>query len=103
MSDQKPFNFDKEHPRDPDFEDKCYLFGFHEKQTNVTTDALAIAAALNQPWADVVLSGATNVEQLESNVQALVVTWNDQMEQDLGFLREPSEEYWENRSQLPWN
>jgi aryl-alcohol dehydrogenase-like predicted oxidoreductase len=89
--------------RDPDFEDKYYLFEFHENQMNVTTDALALAAALNQPWADVVLSGATTPEQLESNMGALTVTWNDQMEQVLGFLREPSEEYWRTRSQLPWN
>ena len=88
---------------DPNFEDKFYLFEFHENQTNVTTDALAMAAALNQPWADVVLSGATTVEQLKSNIGALMVTWNDQMEQDLGFLSEPPDEYWKTRAQLPWN
>jgi len=32
-----------------------------------TIDALALAAALSQPWLDVVLSGAVTVAQLESN------------------------------------
>ena len=33
-------------------------------------DQLALAAALAQPWADVVLSGAATVDQLESNLRA---------------------------------
>ena len=34
-------------------------------------DALALAAALAQPWADIVLSGAVTMKQLRSNVRAL--------------------------------
>jgi len=89
--------------RDPDFADKVYLFEYHEKQLNVSTDALAIAAAMNQPWSDVVLSGAATPQQLKSNLGALLVSWNEQIEKDLGFLKEPSEEYWKIRSQLDWN
>jgi aryl-alcohol dehydrogenase-like predicted oxidoreductase len=36
-----------------------------------TTDALALAAALSQPWSDVVLSGAVTVDQLHSNLAAV--------------------------------
>jgi aryl-alcohol dehydrogenase-like predicted oxidoreductase len=38
----------------------------------VGMDALALAAALAQPWADVVLSGAVTLEQLQSNICALL-------------------------------
>ena len=38
-----------------------------------TVDALALAAVLAQPWADVVLSGAATAEQGRSNVNALDV------------------------------
>ena len=34
-------------------------------------DDVAIATALRQPWADVVLSGAVTVDQLHSNLRAL--------------------------------
>jgi aryl-alcohol dehydrogenase-like predicted oxidoreductase len=40
------------------------------RSARTTPDALALAAAVAQPWADVVLSGATTVKQLESNLVA---------------------------------
>jgi aryl-alcohol dehydrogenase-like predicted oxidoreductase len=39
----------------------------------VTEDAIALAAALAQPWASVVLSGAVTVAQLDANLAALTV------------------------------
>ena len=39
-------------------------------------DQIALAAALAQPWADVVLSGAATVAQLESNLGAREVVWD---------------------------
>ncbi len=89
--------------KDPDFEDKIELFRFHEKQLDITTDALALAAALNQPWVDVVLSGAVTKHQLRSNIKAINVTWTEQMESELGFMSENSQDYWKIRSELPWN
>jgi aryl-alcohol dehydrogenase-like predicted oxidoreductase len=70
----------------------------------VTVDALALAAALAQPWADVVLSGAVTVRQLTDNHRALAV--RDMLDvQDLGAAlgtqRDP-QEYWTDRSRLPW-
>jgi len=89
--------------QDPDFKDKIYLFEFHEKQMDITTDALALATVLNQPWADVVLSGAVTPDQLKSNLNALAVQWNEQIASALSFLREPADQYWKTRSRLVWN
>lgn len=63
-------------------------------------DAVALAAALAQPWASVVLSGAATVEQLRSNLAALDV---GEVDHDvLAHLAEPPERYWSHRSDLPW-
>jgi aryl-alcohol dehydrogenase-like predicted oxidoreductase len=64
-------------------------------QHGVAPDALAIGAAAAQPWADVVLSGATTAEQLESNLAAI------DREPLVEFVQEPYE-YWSERSALPW-
>jgi aryl-alcohol dehydrogenase-like predicted oxidoreductase len=66
----------------------------------MSPDALALAAALSQPWADVVLSGAATVETLTSNLRAL------ELELDPDFAPELAEDparYWKERSALPWN
>jgi aryl-alcohol dehydrogenase-like predicted oxidoreductase len=66
----------------------------------VTADALALAAVLAQPWADVVLGGASTRAMLQSNLAAAQV----EVEFDrLDSLREPAEGYWAKRSELPWN
>ena len=69
------------------------------ERIGVTPDALALAAALGQRWADVVLSGASTVEMLRSNLGAL------ELEPDvpLGDLAEDPAAYWQERSALPWN
>jgi aryl-alcohol dehydrogenase-like predicted oxidoreductase len=64
-----------------------------------TIDALALAAALSQPWADVVLSGAVTHDQLESNLKSVA------------FVKEPADwpdvaespaDYWARRGALAW-
>jgi aryl-alcohol dehydrogenase-like predicted oxidoreductase len=67
-------------------------------ERDTTPDALALAAALAQPWADVVLSGAATVETLRSNLRAAEVALDE-----LPDLREQPDTYWERRSALPWN
>jgi aryl-alcohol dehydrogenase-like predicted oxidoreductase len=69
------------------------------ERRRTTPDVLALAACLAQPWADVVLSGAATVEQLESNLAALEVTY----EEDLDDVAEQSDAYWTRRAALPWN
>lgn len=72
------------------------------RERGTTEDAIAIAAALAQPWADVVLSGAATVSQLESNLRAREVVWDEELEQRLSGLVEEPEAYWAERSELPW-
>ena len=66
-------------------------------------DALALAAALAQPWADVVLSGAVTMEQLQSNVRALDIGLDPAAMGALAGLAEDPATYWQTRSSLKWN
>jgi aryl-alcohol dehydrogenase-like predicted oxidoreductase len=65
--------------------------------SGVQPDALAIAAALAQPWVSVVLSGAATVEQLISNLRAL-----DTGAVEIPDIAEPAGSYWAARSARPW-
>jgi aryl-alcohol dehydrogenase-like predicted oxidoreductase len=69
----------------------------------VGVDAVAIAAAVANPWADVVLSGAVTTAQLEANLAALRVELAPTELQELAALAEPPERYWSDRSQLAWS
>lgn len=71
-------------------------------QHGVGVDAAAIAIALAQPFTDVVLSGASTVDQLKSNLRARSVEISaDQVRACLGQDEDP-EAYWSHRSSLPW-
>ena len=62
-------------------------------------DAVALGAALAQPWADVVLSGAATVEQLQSNLAAATFSGGD------GSWTERAVDattYWGERASLAW-
>jgi aryl-alcohol dehydrogenase-like predicted oxidoreductase len=72
-------------------------------RVGTTADALALAAILAQPWADVVLSGAATVEQLRSNLAARAVRWDAELDAQLQPLAEDPERYWATRAALPWN
>ena len=88
--------------RDADFAERRALLVREAGRLGTTVDALALAAVLAQPWADVVLSGATTVEQLRSNLGALEITWDAEAASTLDALAEPAEAYWRRRSDLPW-
>ena len=64
-------------------------------------DAVALGAALAQPWSDVVLSGASSVEMLQSNLRARDVA--EDVTGRFEHLREDAETYWSERSALEWN
>jgi aryl-alcohol dehydrogenase-like predicted oxidoreductase len=66
-------------------------------------DQVAIAAALANPWVDVVLSGAVTEAQLRSNVRALGVDLSLDELAELSTLAEPPDQYWEERSHLAWH
>src|SRR5215467_12907600 len=60
---------------------------------------VALAAALAQPWADVVLSGAVTTGQLENNLAALTLV---RERADWPHIAESPADYWARRSALPW-
>lgn len=88
---------------DPTFASQLALLRREASRLNTTLDALALAAALAQPWVDVVLSGASTIEQLRSNLGALDVAWDDEAANALAGIAESPGEYWRTRSRLPWN
>jgi len=72
------------------------------RRRGVSEDALALAGVLARRWADTVLSGASTVAQLHSNLAALSTAWDDELEQTLSALTEPPAEYWQARAALTW-
>lgn len=82
-------------PRNPSIPDR-----FRDAGAGWPIDALAIAAALHQPWTTVVLSGAVTEQQIASNLRALDVP--TEVLDRLPTLDEPSDRYWATRGDLPW-
>ena len=62
-----------------------------------SADAIALGAALANPWASVVLSGAVTREQLRSNLTALTIGELPELD-----LAEPAGRYWAERAARPW-
>ncbi len=69
----------------------------------VSIDAIATAAALSQPWAAVVLSGAATISQLASNLTGLGLRNHPRITALHLELAEPPAQYWQKRSELQWN
>jgi aryl-alcohol dehydrogenase-like predicted oxidoreductase len=88
---------------DPDFRAQLAILQREAQRLDTSIDALALAAALAQPWAGVVLSGAARVDHLASNLAAVRVDWDDEAAGRLEALAEPSDVYWAKRSALSWN
>lgn len=65
-------------------------------------DAVALAAALAQPWAGTVLLGAASAGQVGSNLEAAKVRLGAGELAGLEALALPPERYWADRSELPW-
>lgn len=89
--------------REPSFEDNRELLEGTAARLGATLDAVAIAAALAQPWVSVVLSGATTVEQLDDNMAALTLSLTPDDLSVLATLAEDRDHYWTTRAALPWN
>jgi aryl-alcohol dehydrogenase-like predicted oxidoreductase len=69
----------------------------------VGVDAVALAAVLANPWADVVLSGAVTADQLAANLAAVRVELAPDELEELAALAEPPERYWKERAALSWS
>lgn len=88
---------------DPAFAGKRFILEREASRLGCTIDQLALAAVLDRPWVDCVLSGASTSEQLRSNARAVCVTLDTEARENLRWLAEPVAQYWETRSRLPWN
>ncbi|MBV9900307.1 MAG: aldo/keto reductase, partial [Alphaproteobacteria bacterium] len=67
-------------------------------ECGIGLDQLAIAAALAQPWAGRVLSGAVTTDQLESNADAAGIRLSAEVLGQLTALAEAPADYWARRS-----
>ena len=75
----------------------------YARERDLPPDAVAIAAAISQPWSDVVLSGAVSPAMLRSNLQAReLVRYGNHPADDLSQVRLDAHVYWQQRSRLPW-
>ncbi|MGY2895327.1 aldo/keto reductase [Deinococcus sp. UYEF24] len=73
------------------------------QQHGATPDALALAATLAQPFAQLVLSGASTTAHLHSNLTALRLHLSAADLSELEHLKESPADYWQTRSRLAWN
>ncbi len=71
-------------------------------ELGVGADAVALAAALAQPWATRVLSGAVTPEQVGSNTSAADLVLPGGVLDELGDLAEDPADYWAARSRRSW-
>ena len=72
------------------------------RRTGAAPDAVALAAAAAQPWANRVLIGAAGVEQLATNLLADQVELTAADTTLLAGCAEDPADYWAHRSGLPW-
>jgi aryl-alcohol dehydrogenase-like predicted oxidoreductase len=89
--------------RDRQFAAQRHMLEMVATRLSCSLDALALAAVLAEPWADVVLSGAATVEQLRSNAAAADVRWDEAAAEHLAPIVGAPAAYWATRSALPWN
>ena len=92
-----------ERNKEPGFSRKLAILGTEARQLGTSIDALVLAVCLKQPFANVVLSGATTVDQILSNLQTSRLNLGQDTLARLSEFAEPPERYWSTRSKLPWN
>jgi aryl-alcohol dehydrogenase-like predicted oxidoreductase len=75
----------------------------YARDHDLPPDAVAVAAAISQPWSDVVLSGAVSPLMLASNLRAVgLVLDGGRPADELAQLCVDPDAYWRQRSRLPW-
>ncbi|MCF7985740.1 MAG: aldo/keto reductase [Thiohalocapsa sp.] len=85
------------------FAERAQLLRREAERLDAGVDALALAGALPQPWATLVLSGAGTASQLDANLAALDVAWDAAAADALRPVAESAEDYWRHRGTLAWN
>jgi aryl-alcohol dehydrogenase-like predicted oxidoreductase len=88
---------------DPGFASKLAILQREAARFDSSVDAIALAACLAQPFADLVLSGAVTVEQVHSNVRSCQLNLDSDAMSRLTELAESAQSYWVTRKGLPWN
>ena len=88
---------------DPSFSSQLRVIQNLSFKYEVGVDAIAIAYVLNQPWVNIVLSGAATESQLRSNLHAQHLNLEKEDIEALDQLVESPAEYWRSRSLLEWN
>jgi aryl-alcohol dehydrogenase-like predicted oxidoreductase len=88
-------------PRDPSAALQPFRALAQEHHTG--PDVLATTAALAQPWASVVLSGAATVEHLGHHLRALDCPYGEALDARLRDMAESPQAYWALRGTLRWN
>lgn len=73
------------------------------REHRTSVDRIAIATALANPWADVVLSGAVTPAQLGANADALALRLRPPDQAALLGAAESPDRYWAERRRLAWN
>ncbi|MFL5442122.1 MAG: aldo/keto reductase [Myxococcales bacterium] len=73
------------------------------ERLRATADAVALSFVAREPWADVILLGATTTAQLDSNLKAIDLRLSPADLAVLDGLRVPPQDYWAHRTKLPWN
>lgn len=73
------------------------------RERGVGADALALSYVLAKPWVDVVLSGASSTPMLRSNLAAVELEFDAELERRLAGIAESPDAYWDRRSALAWN
>jgi aryl-alcohol dehydrogenase-like predicted oxidoreductase len=72
------------------------------RELGASADAVALAAVLAQPWADVALSGAATEATLRSNLTAAALELPEAALAELSALAEDPAAYWSARGELAW-
>lgn len=73
------------------------------EQLNIKMDMLALAFVLHQPWAQIVLSGASVEAHLKSNLAAVNVELGEDYLTALQSLSQEKQLYWDIRKDMTWN
>ncbi|MGM0556084.1 MAG: aldo/keto reductase [Myxococcota bacterium] len=84
------------------FRERLDILRTEAQRLGAAPSQLALAYILEQPWADVVLSGAARIDHLQSNLGALSLELDADARTRLASLAFPSDEYWSLRDEFAW-
>lgn len=73
------------------------------RRQGTTPDAMALAFVSQQPFVDTVLSGASSVNQLKSNLTFTQTLLESSFVEMLSKMSEKADLYWKRRTELKWN